>query len=54
MKDRMLCHDVVASGVATTAQKEGGTYKWRTVISHDEDGWGEGGRERLKTWLSKM
>lgn len=55
MKDRTLYHQVKASGVAITVQKEGGTYRWRTLRYNDGDGdgWGEGSREQFKAWLAR-
>lgn len=53
MRDGTLYHHVTASGVAITVQRETSGYKWRTLSYRDEDGWGEGGRDQFKAWLSK-
>lgn len=53
LQEGQLYHHVTPSGVAITVQREGPTWKWRTIRYGDEDGVGKGSREGFKTWLAK-
>lgn len=54
VRDGTLYHHVTPSGVAVTVQREGSTWKWRTIRYSHPGGHGEGGREQFRAWLGTL